>query len=87
MTFLTVDQFVFIIIIFLNNSFFENPPSPLPLKGLHLTLYSLPSGKGNTLNRRDRDLSRVLVSRDDGLDYFSKLEEDARVQTAYMAGD
>ena len=27
-------------------SFFENPQSPLPLKGVHLSLWSLPSGKG-----------------------------------------
>ena len=26
--------------------FFENPPTPLPLKGLHLSLYPLSSGEG-----------------------------------------
>ena len=31
---------------FLRKNFFENPPTPLPLKGLHLSLYPLSSGEG-----------------------------------------
>ena len=29
--------------------FFDNPPSPLALKGLHLTLYSLPLREGTKI--------------------------------------
>jgi hypothetical protein len=39
--------------------FFENPPSPLPLKGLHLSLCSLSSGEGKIENFEKPSFSKI----------------------------
>jgi len=49
--------------------FFENPPPPLPLKGLHLSLYPLSSGEGKNsgLQRPQTFACFSIAGRRDGV--------------------